>query len=330
MKNLLILAFILTTSLAFGQSKSKKIFLDSLSRETTEGNHKYYRIIKGDNILQLMMPNSEYTDYYLDGQVKKEVIYLYEEGAKKNGTEKEYYPSGKLKSYTTINNTHQKFGKFYSLYENGNKEIEGEFVKIKTDVVKEHVVLKILSYWDENGNQKVIDGNGFMIENGINNINESSRGNVLNGLKVGTWTGYNSTHKIQFIDQYDSGIFIAGVSKDINNIEYGYLELDKMPEFRNEGMIGFLKFVQKNYIMPDVKNTIKGKVFIEFSVDNEGKVSDIKIKRGLESKIDREAVRLIKHSSGLWTPGEYRGVKITSKFVLPIAIDVRYNSYPYK
>lgn len=327
MKKILTLAFILATTLLFGQSKNdKKIYLDSLGHVTTEGNHKYYRIIKSENILQLMLPNNEYTDYYLDGQIKTEVVFNHEGGSRKNGTEKEYYASGKLKSQTNLNNAHQQFGMFYSLYENGNKEIEGEFVKIKTDVVKEHIVLKILSYWDENGNQKVIDGNGLMIEKG-KKIDESSRGKVLNGLKTGIWTGFNSTHKIQFADQYESGIFIAGVSKDINNNEHTYLELDKLPGFRDEGMTGFTKFVQKNYVMPELEDTVKGRVFIEFSVDADSKVSDVKIMRGLHKKVDREAVRLIHYSSGLWTPGEYRGVKTKVRFTLPIVIDVEVNKY---
>ena len=45
--------FLLIPVLSFSQAPiSKKIYLDSLWNETTEANHKYYRIIKSYNVDQ--------------------------------------------------------------------------------------------------------------------------------------------------------------------------------------------------------------------------------------------------------------------------------------
>lgn len=324
MKKKLILAFLLVSKLLLGQTQDyKKIYLDSLGHETTTENYKYYRIIKDYNLTK---EKYEVTDYYKDGQIKCEKTCRNKEGYSQIGSEKEYYPSGKLKSHKNFNFDFEPYGAFYSLYENGHKAIEGDYVKLKTDAVEEHVVLRITSYWDENGMQKVIEGNGFMIDKDEYNI-ESARGKLENGLKTGIWTGFNSKHKLQFADQYHSGIFIGGVSKDADNIEFSYLEIDKQPEFKG-GSLEFMKFIQKNYKTPDTNKDVKGRIFLEFTVNLEGNISGVKIVRGLDEKFDKEAVRMIYNSSnvGLWTPGEYRGKRVDIKYMLPIMIDVRNTS----
>ncbi len=195
MKNYLFIIFSLFTSSLFAQDiNDKKVFLDSLSKETTEGNHKYYRIIKDYNL-----EKEEYKvlDYYLNNQLKAEGLFKSKYQSTAIGEHKEYYESGSLKSVTNHSENKLLSDPFYSLYENGNKEIEGEYVKIKKDNTKEELILKIKSFWDENKTQKVIDGNGFMIEK---NEFETSSGKIKDGFKDGIWIGNNIRYKIKFTD----------------------------------------------------------------------------------------------------------------------------------
>lgn len=321
MKKLFVLAFLLANTLLFGQTENyQKIYLDSLGFETSFKDHIYYRIIKDYN---LKKDQYEVTDYYKGGQIKTERTYSSKFHHSPIDSEKEYYPSGQLKNHRNYNLNSELHGPYYSFYENGKKEIEGEIIKIKIDSVKEHPFLKIISYWDENGTQKVINGSGFMIEKGQRE-DEFSRGKLENGLKTGIWTGYNSTLKLQFADHYESALFKGGISKDTNNIEYTYVGLEKQPEFKG-GIEAYVKFIQKNFRTPDIDKKIKGRVFLEFNVNPDGNVSDVKITRGLNEKIDKEAVRLVNSTSGLWTPGEYRGYKVKVHYSLPIAIDINNN-----
>lgn len=317
MKNYFLLAFLFATQLFFAQLKDKKVFLDSLFSETTEGNHKYYRIVTDYN---LNKEQYEVADYYLNGQVKSQGLFKDKDVYNRIGQHKEYYQSGKLKTDKNYDTDSQPTGVFYSLYENGNTEIDGRYVKIKTDVVKEHSILKIISYWDENGTQKVIEGNGSMIEK---SDNETSRGKLVNGFKDGTWIGTNPSKKIQFVDKYESGIFIAGVSKDSTNTEFGYLEVNKMPEFKT-GQMDFYKYVGKNYNKPDI-SSIKGRLIVEFTIGTEGQIEDVKITKSLRKDLDIEAIRLIMSTNNLWNSGEYRGIKTSIKNSLPILIDIKVN-----
>jgi len=116
MKKLLTLAFVLATTLLFAQSENdKKVFLDSLFKETTEGNHKYLRIIKDFNLEQ---EKYKFYEYFNTGE-------LYREGYSNGsyyisfeGEVKEYFKNGKLKkTYNTINSKNS--GPISEWYENG-------------------------------------------------------------------------------------------------------------------------------------------------------------------------------------------------------------------
>ncbi|WP_300569765.1 energy transducer TonB [Flavobacterium sp.] len=317
MKNYFLLAFLFATQLLLAQSKDKKIFLDSLWNQTNEGNHKYYRITTD---YYLNKKGYQITDFYLNGQIKNQGSYEDKDGNGRIGQHKEYYSSGRLKTEKNYAADNRPSGPFNSFYENGNKEIEGEYVKIKTDVVEEHSILKVISYWDENGTQRIIEGNGTMIEK---SEKETSRGKLVNGFKEGTWIGTNPSKKVQFVDKYESGIFIAGVSKDSTNTEFGYLEINKMPAFKT-GLMDFYKYVGKNFNKPDTE-TIKGKLITEFTIGTEGQIQDVKIIKGLRKDLDIEAIRLIMSTDNSWNPGEYRGIKTEIKNTFPIVIDIKVN-----
>jgi len=58
---------------------------------------------------------------------------------------------------------------------------------------------------------------------------------------------------------------------------------------------------------------IEGRVVVEFTVDENGKISDATVVESLHKLCDNEALRLVK-SMPAWIPGEKNGVKTTTKF----------------
>jgi protein TonB len=85
------------------------------------------------------------------------------------------------------------------------------------------------------------------------------------------------------------------------------------------GFEAMMKFLQKNLKYPASARRmgVDGKVFIEFIVDKEGKMSDIKVLKGVSADCDKEAVRVVEMMPP-WTPGRQNGKSVKSKFVLPI------------
>ncbi|MEN8248766.1 MAG: TonB family protein [Bacteroidota bacterium] len=85
------------------------------------------------------------------------------------------------------------------------------------------------------------------------------------------------------------------------------------------GISSFYNYIMKNLRYPADAHRmgVEGRVFVEFVIDVDGSVIDIKILRGIGGGCDEEAVRVIK-KSGKWIPGRQRGEPVKMRMVLPI------------
>ena len=218
-RNILLLLLLIISANLSSQINvmSKKIFLDSLNRETTPENYSYTRIIT--NYSQKSV-RYVVTDFYKNGRKKMTGSTLDRDILKKDGEFICYYKNGAKESIINYLEDH-KSGQEINWYENQSKKSEKQ--NLWESKTKKSQTL-ILNYWDENKNQTVIDGNGECEET---DKFTTQKGTIKNGLKQGTWQGSDILRKITFIDNYDRGILISGVSIDENNVKSSYSSLDK-------------------------------------------------------------------------------------------------------
>ncbi|MEQ9285714.1 MAG: energy transducer TonB [Cyclobacteriaceae bacterium] len=85
------------------------------------------------------------------------------------------------------------------------------------------------------------------------------------------------------------------------------------------GMGAFYKFVGKSMKYPNQARRmgIEGRVFVQFVVDKDGTLTDIKAVKGIGAGCDEEAVRVLK-SAPKWKPGKQRGRPVKVRMILPI------------
>ena len=85
------------------------------------------------------------------------------------------------------------------------------------------------------------------------------------------------------------------------------------------GNAAFYKFVASNMTYPAQARRmgIEGRVFVQFVVDKDGSVTEVKAVKGIGAGCDREAERVL-NSSPNWTPGKQRGRSVKVRMVLPI------------
>ena len=95
--------------------------------------------------------------------------------------------------------------------------------------------------------------------------------------------------------------------------------VEDMPSFNGNGQEGFRKWVSENLKYPGIaaENGISGTVFVEFVVQPDGSVGNVKVVRGVDPSLDKEALRVVK-SSPKWTPGKQRGKSVSVGFTFPI------------
>ena len=100
--------------------------------------------------------------------------------------------------------------------------------------------------------------------------------------------------------------------------DVSFYVIDEKPEFPG-GVSAMLKYIAENTIYPELakKKGISGKVFVQFIVDKDGSITDVKIIRGVSPCIDEEAVRVIR-SMPKWKPGYLDGKPVKVSFQTPI------------
>lgn len=93
---------------------------------------------------------------------------------------------------------------------------------------------------------------------------------------------------------------------------------ETIPSFPG-GLSEFYKFVRKNLKYPTQARRlqIEGKVFVHFVVDKNGRLSDIKIVKGIGTGCDKEVLRIINISPN-WNPGKQRGLPVKVRMMMPI------------
>ena len=311
MKNYFLLAFLFATNLFLAQSNDKKIFLDSLWKETSEGNHKYYRIIKDYYTEQ---ESYKVYDYYATDVLQMEGTYKDKELAFKKGNFIYYYDNGNKKTEGVVENE-RSIGSFLEWYENGVKKAEGEYIKNEKAFQND---FKILNYWDDTNKQLVINGNGYVVDV---TKDYSIEGTLKNGLREGIWTGSNKKTKISFTENYKNGDFISGISTDSDNIKHSYNVVEERPEPKN-GLSHFMKFISKKMKLPKLNHSLKGRVVLEFIVEKNGEISDIKVIKSLTPELDKAAIEVLDKYKN-WIPGKARGLNVRVRYSLPIMIDIR-------
>jgi len=85
------------------------------------------------------------------------------------------------------------------------------------------------------------------------------------------------------------------------------------------GNVAFFSWIAANQKYPDLarKRHIQGKVPVEFIVQPDGSLTDVRVTQKHGSGLDEEAVRLIK-AAPKWEPALYQGKPIKQKMALPV------------
>jgi protein TonB len=92
------------------------------------------------------------------------------------------------------------------------------------------------------------------------------------------------------------------------------------------GYVEMMKFILANLDYPDDAIDLgeQGRVFVNFVVEKDGSLSNVKIERGVSDAIDREAVRIVRLMPN-WKPGELNYTKVRTRVRLPINFVLKNN-----
>ena len=106
--------------------------------------------------------------------------------------------------------------------------------------------------------------------------------------------------------------------------EIPFAIVEDKPTFQGKDANEFTKWVYNNIEYPEIakENGIQGRVTVQFTIDKDGSVKDVKVLRGVDSSLDKEAVRVIQKSPK-WSPGKQRNKPVKVKYTFPIIFQLR-------
>ncbi len=95
--------------------------------------------------------------------------------------------------------------------------------------------------------------------------------------------------------------------------------VDEMP-VPTEGFEAFYHYIAKNMKYPTQarQNNIQGKVFVEFTVTEDGNVENTHVKKGIGLGCDEEALRVVSSYQN-WKPGYLNGKAVKTSMIIPVS-----------
>ena len=100
--------------------------------------------------------------------------------------------------------------------------------------------------------------------------------------------------------------------------------VEQKPGFMGGDANAFSTWVNERLQYPEIakENGIQGRVLLQFVVGADGKVSNVKVVRGVDPALDKEAVRVVQ-SSPKWTPGKQRDRAVKVTYTFPVIFQLR-------
>ncbi|MBQ8774081.1 MAG: energy transducer TonB [Muribaculaceae bacterium] len=102
-----------------------------------------------------------------------------------------------------------------------------------------------------------------------------------------------------------------------------FTAVEKMPQFPG-GEAELMKYISSHIKYPPVamENNVQGRVVVQFVVTKTGKVGEVKVVRGKDPDLDKEAVRVVK-SLPDFIPGKMNGQSVNVWYTLPISFKLQ-------
>lgn len=95
------------------------------------------------------------------------------------------------------------------------------------------------------------------------------------------------------------------------------------PEYPG-GAAALKEYISKNLIYPKraKQKRIKGKVYVQFIVEEDGDLTSIRISKGLCKECDEEVIRLMKNSPR-WIPATENKLPVENWMILPVEFTLK-------
>ena len=100
--------------------------------------------------------------------------------------------------------------------------------------------------------------------------------------------------------------------------------VEEKPSFQGGDANQFSKWVNSRLEYPEIakENGVQGRVTLQFTVEKDGTVTKVRVLRGVDPSLDKEAVRVVSMSPK-WKPGKQRDPAVPVTYTFPVIFQLR-------
>jgi len=99
--------------------------------------------------------------------------------------------------------------------------------------------------------------------------------------------------------------------------------VEQMPSFPG-GMGALMSWLGQNIKYPVIaaENGVQGRVIVQFVVEKDGSITDVKVAKSVDPSLDKEAARVVK-AMPHWIPGKQNGSAVRVKYTVPVTFKLQ-------
>ena len=118
--------------------------------------------------------------------------------------------------------------------------------------------------------------------------------------------------------------YVEVEEEDVEEEAIPFQLVEEKPSFQGGDANQFSKWVNQRLVYPEIakENGVQGRVTLQFTVEKDGSVTKVKVLRGVDPSLDKEAVRVVSQSPK-WKPGKQRDRAVPVTYTFPVIFQLR-------
>ena len=118
--------------------------------------------------------------------------------------------------------------------------------------------------------------------------------------------------------------YVEVVEEKVEEEAIPFQLVEEKPSFNGGDANTFTKWVMERIVYPEIarENGVQGRVTLQFTVEKDGSVTKVKVLRGIDPSLDKEAVRVVSMSPK-WKPGKQRDRAVPVTYPFPVIFQLR-------
>lgn len=118
--------------------------------------------------------------------------------------------------------------------------------------------------------------------------------------------------------------YIEVIDEVVEEEEIPFMLVEEKPTFQKGDANNFSKWVNQRLVYPEIakENGVQGRITLQFTIDKDGSLTKVKVLRGVDPSLDKEAVRVVSMSPK-WEPGRQRDRAVPVTYTFPVIFRLR-------